>query len=158
MRALVVVDVQFCMFFGEWPVPNSDALLNNLGNRILQARTAGELVVFVQNDAPEGELDAPGMPMWQLVFSPLESEPVFRKTTQNVFDSNSKFKDYLVSRNVTELEFAGLQSELCLAASARGAVKEGFKIRVNRNLHSTYNSDLPAEQIADQIQAELESL
>lgn len=158
MRALMVIDVQFCMFFGDWPVPGSQELLQRIGDRILAAREQNEPVIFVQNDAPEGELDAPGMPMWQLVFSPVAGEQVFRKTTQNVFESNAEIAKYLKASGINELELVGLQSELCLSASARGAIAEGFGISVQRELHGTYNGELSASAISDRVQAELEQL
>jgi nicotinamidase-related amidase len=158
-KALLVIDVQVCMFFGDWPVPGAGELLNRIANRILVSREMGESVVFIQNDAPEGELDAPGMPYWQLALAPAEGERVFRKTTQNAFESNQELARHLRELGVDELELTGLQSELCLQATGRGAVEEGFRITVNRALHGTYDSETEsAESISDRIQKDLEAL
>ena len=158
-KALLVIDAQVCMFFGDWPVPGSNELLGRIANRILSAREAGEPVIFIQNDAPEGELDAPGMPYWQLALAPAEGERVFRKTTLNAFESNHDLAPYLRELGVGEIELAGLQSELCLQATGRGAAEQGFRITVNRALHGTYDSETEsAESISDRIQKDLEAL
>lgn len=35
----------------------------------------------------------------------------------------------------------GIQSEYCVAATSRGALKAGFKVTVLRGAHSTYDAD-----------------
>jgi nicotinamidase-related amidase len=142
-KALMVVDVQFSMFFGDWALPDGQELLKAIGDRILDARESGTLVVHVQNDGPEDEPDAPGLPMWELVFSPTDQELVVRKTTLNVFESNPELGSKLKGLGIDELEFIGVQSELCLRSSALGAIEQGFKISVPAGLHSTYDGGYP---------------
>lgn len=154
----MLVDVQFCMVFGQWPVPGAAELLPRIANRLLAAREAGELVVFVQNDAPEGELDAPGMPYWQLALQPAPGEVVIRKTHQNVFESNPLLAGELTDKGISEIELAGFQSELCLRASAIGASDAGFQVSVRRELHATYDGDESHTEISDAVQRELEEL
>ena len=157
-KALMLVDVQFCMVFGQWPVPGANELLSRIGNRLLAAREAGETVVFVQNDAPEGELDAPGMPYWQLALQPALGELVVRKTHQNVFESNPSLASQLRDIGVSEIELVGFQSELCLRASAIGASNAGFQVSVSRDLHGSYDGDESHTEISDAVQRELEAL
>jgi len=157
-KALMLVDVQFCMVFGEWPVPAAKELLSNIGSRLLSAREAAEQVIFIQNDGPDGELDAPGMPYWQLAIQPASGEMVVRKSHQNVFESNPKLVEELSAMNVKEIELVGFQSELCLRASAIGAIEAGFRVSVSRGLHGTYDGDVSHEVISDRVQLELERL
>jgi nicotinamidase-related amidase len=164
-KALVVVDVQVGMFFGPWALPDAANLLHRIGDRILAARQAGELVVHIQNDGPEDELDAPGEPMWELVFSPRESELVVRKTQQNVFESALDLEDRLRALGVSELEFIGVQSELCLWASAKGASERGFEVVATRELHGTFDGGYPgatsgptAAELSDRVQSQIEAL
>ena len=154
----MLVDVQFCMVFGQWPVPGANELLSRIGNRLLAAREAGETVVFVQNDAPEGELDAPGMPYWQLALQPALGELVVRKTHQNVFESNPSLASELRDIGVSEIELVGFQSELCLRASTIGASNTGFQVSVSRDLHGSYDGDESHTEISDAVQRELEAL
>ena len=144
--------------------PDANPLLRAIGDRILKARDAGELVIHVQNDGPEDEEDAPGLPMWELVFSPTAQELVVRKTTMNVFESNPELAAELRSRGIDQLEMIGVQSELCLRSSALGALENGFKISVPEGLHSTYDGGHPgategpsASEQRREVQSELEA-
>ncbi len=160
--ALMVIDVQVSMFFGPWPVVNAQELLKRIGDRVLEARLRSEPVVFVQNDGPDDEMDAPGEPWWELVLAPKDNELVIRKTTQDVFESNPTLADELRARGIDSLEFVGVQSDMCLRASALGAKRNGFEVVVKRELHSTYDGGFPgsddptpAAVISDRVQAEL---
>lgn len=162
--ALMVVDVQVSMFFGPWPVPEAQTLLSRIGNRVLEARLAAEPVIFVQNDGPEDEMDAPGEPWWELVLAPRETEMVVRKTTQDVFESNPNLASELRARGITKIELVGVQSDMCLRSSALGAKANGFEVLVKRELHGTYDGGFPgsddptpAAEISDRVQRELES-
>ena len=147
------------MFFGEWPVPDAPALLTRIANRVLEARESGTKVIFVQNDGPEGELDAPGMPYWQLALAPGAGERVVNKTTQNVFESSPNLASQLQESGIKTLELIGLQSELCLYSSVLGALENGFMVEISRELHGTYDSESEsAGEISDRIQSEIEAL
>ena len=164
-KALMIVDVQASMFFGPWPVPESAELLKRIGDRLLKARLDGEAVIHVQNDGPEDEMDAPGEPWWELVLAPKDNELVVRNTEQNVFASNPDLAQELKSRGIDELELIGVQSDLCLLQSAKGAHENGFKIQVDRSMHGTYDGGYPGSEdptphsvISDRVQAELDAL
>lgn len=154
--ALFLVDVQHAQFFGPWAMPESAQLLQRIGNRILQARQEKTPLFHIQNDGPEGELDGPGMPFWQLVFQPAAGERVIRKSKPNVFDDNPYLDAELRHQGVSIIEFAGVQSELCLRSSALGAKSLGYKIFVQRELHGSYDSESEShEEISDAVQEEL---
>lgn len=156
VKALFVIDVQHAQFFGPWAMPDAAGLLHRIGERILTARQAGTPIFHVQNDAPEGELDAPGMPFWQLVFAPAKGERVIRKTTPNVFEDNPYLDAELRHQGISEIEFVGVQSELCLRSSAFGAKELKYQIALDRTLHGTFDSETKThEEIADQVQGEL---
>ncbi len=164
-KALMIVDVQVSLFLGPWPVPGASELLQRIGDRLLKARLEGQQVIHVQNDGPADEMDAPGEPWWELVLHPKDNELVVRKTTQSVFESNPDLAAVLRTKGITELEFVGVQSDMCLGASAREAHELGFKISVARNMHATYDGGYPgsedptpASEISDRIQRELEVL
>lgn len=163
-HVLMVVDVQQNMFAGPWCVPNAGSLLAKISDRIDQARSEQIPVIFVQNDGPEGEVDEPFSEGWELAIAPATAERVVRKTTQNVFESNPELARELRAQGVTELEFCGVQSELCLQASALGALQHGFAIGANRDLHGTFDGGWPgategpsAKELSDSVQARLES-
>jgi nicotinamidase-related amidase len=57
---------------------------------------------------------------------------------------------------ITTIEFAGVQSELCLRASVLGARALGYEIVVKRELHGSFDSeDLKHSEVSDQVQKEL---
>ena len=164
-KALVIVDVQASLFLGPWPVPGAPELLQRIGDRLLKSRLDGEHVIHVQNDGPEDEMDAPWEPWWELVLHAKDNELVVRKTHQNVFESNPDLAAELRAKGITELEFVGVQSDMCLGASAKAAHDLGFKISVDRAMHATYDGGYPgsedptpASEISDRIQRELEAL
>ena len=155
-KALFIVDVQHAQFFGPWAMPDAPLLLHRIGNRLLSARHDGIPIFHIQNDGPEGDLDAAGLPFWQLVFAPAQGERVIRKTSPNVFDDNPYLDAELRHLGISEIEFVGVQSELCLRSSALGAKDLRYEISLERSLHGTFNSDSESHQsISDRVQAEL---
>ena len=137
-RALLVVDVQNWGFAGDWPVPDSAALLQRIDAEIQRSRAAGDLVAWVQNDGGADEMDAPGEFFWELTLTPAEGETVWRKTTQDVFESQPALADFFREHDITEIDLIGLQSEMCVRSSTLGARDAGFTARPVPGLHGTY--------------------
>lgn len=155
-KALFIVDVQHAQFFGPWAMPDAAALLHRIGDRLLAARQSGTPVFHIQNDGPEDEPDAPGLPFWQLVFAPTKGERVIRKSTPNVFDDNPYLDAELRHLGISEIEFVGVQSELCLRSCALGAKQLNYEISLDRALHGTFNSEEESHhEISDRVQDEL---
>lgn len=162
--ALLVVDVQVNMFKGPWCIPTADELAGKIQNRVDAARAANQLVVWVQNDGPEGDVDEPFSEGWDLLLQPHNGEWVVRKTTQNVFESNPDLADRLRAAGAQQVELVGVQSELCLSASARGAKACGFAVKVPQGLHATFDDGFPSDdpnrvplKSADEISAEVQA-
>jgi nicotinamidase-related amidase len=137
-RALLVVDVQNWGFAGDWPVPDSAALLQRIDAEIQRSRAAGDLVAWVQNDGGADEMDAPGEFFWELTLTPAEGETVWRKTTQDVFESQPALADFFREHDITEIDLIGLQSEMCVRSSTLGARAAGFTASPMPGLHGTY--------------------
>lgn len=155
-QALFIVDVQHAQFFGPWAMPDSECLLGRIGNRLLRARQESTPVFHVQNDGPEGELDGPGEPFWQLVFHPASGERVIRKTSPNVFDDNPYLDAELRHLGISSIEFVGVQSELCLRSSLLGAKTLGYAVSLDRALHGSFDSDSQTHsEVSDAVQLEL---
>ena len=156
-NALFVVDVQQWGFYEyQWRLPDADELLPRLKARLDEARAAGWQIVHVQNDGAEGEMDAPGAPLWPMMFEPLEGELHVRKTVSDTFESNPGLAAQLRDMGVTDITMIGCQSEMCVRATALGAKAAGFAVEVPAGLHGTYDSDdKSAEQIKAEVDAEL---
>ena len=163
-KALLVIDVQNCFFKGDWPIPNADEFLAKVESKVEATRAAGDTtIIWVQNDGEEPWDDAPGRYGWQLVLEPQAGERVVRKSVPSVFEQNTDFAAELKQAGITHLELIGLQSDMCVRASALAAKDEGFDVTVTRELHATYDGGHPgsedprsASQISDEIQSELE--
>ncbi|MCX8529780.1 MAG: isochorismatase family protein [Rhodoluna sp.] len=158
-RLLVVVDVQKAMVTGQWAVANAEDFLAKWGARIEEAREEGTPVLFVQNDGEEPWDDAPGHPGWELFFTPRGEERTVRKTTLNVFESNPELAGEIKAQGFDELEMIGLQSELCVFESSKGALAHGFKVILPTGMHATMDTEeAKGSTISAGIQAQLEEL
>ena len=163
-QALMVIDVQRWGFTGDWQVANSEALLARIRNRVeLERAKSDTLIIHVQNDAPEGELDAPGGPFWPLMIEPIGGEWLVNKTTADTFETNPDLADRLRVAGVSEIEIIGCQSENCVRATLITAREEGFKATLPVGLHGTYDEGaftgepgLTADEISAKIQQEFD--
>jgi nicotinamidase-related amidase len=163
-KALMVIDVQKWGFTGDWQVADSEALLTRICNRVdLERGKSGSLIIHVQNDAPEGELDAPGGPFWPLMIEPMEDEWLVNKTTADTFETNPDLASRFRAAGVSELEIIGCQSEKCVRETLVTARKEGFKVNLPVGLHGTYDEGaftgepgLTAAEISAKIQQEFD--
>jgi nicotinamidase-related amidase len=141
VQALVLIDLQAGFVTGDQAVPGAASLLPRVTILLTRARTAGSLVVHVQNDGQQGALDEPGQPGWQLHFWPRSAEPVFRKACDDAF-AETGLDAVLASHRVGRLAVAGLLSEMCVSATARTALHKGYGVVVPHDAHATY--DIPA--------------
>lgn len=163
-KALMVIDVQKWGFTGDWQVADSDVLLSRIQDRVnLERAKSDGLIIHVQNDAPEGELDAPGGPFWPLMIEPIRNEWLVNKTTADTFETNPDLANRLRAAGVTEIEMVGCQSENCVRSTLITARKEGFKVTLPVGLHGTYDEGaftgepgLTAAEISAKIQQELD--
>ncbi len=146
-EALIVVDVQRAFVVGSTRVPSAEALTSAISRLLALARGAGALVVHLQNDGCVGAVDEPGTDGWELFFTPAPGELVFRKRNDDAFvdtDLDSALRD----NHVTVVVICGIQSELCVAATARGAMSRGLSVVLPRAAHGTYPVPPDADGIA----------
>lgn len=155
MKALMLIDAQVNMLFGEWALPNAESIREKLQARLDEARQQGMPIIQVLNDPEEGwPLD-----QFDPVFKPEAEDTVIWKGTFSVFESNPTFAAELKLRGIDSLEVIGMQSELCLRSSVIDALKEHFEVTVPTGMHFTYNADDKGFlQVAAEVQAELEKL
>jgi streptothricin hydrolase len=164
IKALMVIDVQKWGFTGDWQVADSEALLTRIRTRVeLERAKSDGLIIHVQNDAPEGELDAPGGPFWPLMIEPIGNEWLVNKTTTDTFETNPDLASRLRAVGVSEIEMIGCQSENCVRSTLITARKEGFKVTLPVGLHGTYDEEaltgkpgLTGAEISAKIQQEFD--
>ena len=148
ITALLIVDAQQGLLEGERAVPDSAVVLEHLVALLAAARSAGTLVVHLQNDGPPGTLDEPGTPGWfihpKLALNP--EELVLRKTGDDGF-AGTDLIEILTRNGVNPIAVAGLLSEMCVSATIRGALTRSLEVVLIRDAHATY----PFEDISASV-------
>lgn len=140
--AVLVVDVQRALVEGTHAVPGADALLTRLRGLVDRARSAGVIVVYVQDNGVHDRLIRRGTPGWELALTPRMGEPVVSKDADDGFDGTG-LADALSGRGVDRVVVVGIQSEMCVAATARGALARGLHVVLPRDGHTTF--DVPPD-------------
>jgi nicotinamidase-related amidase len=140
-KALLVIDTQVNMFDESLPVYDADGMISRIGGLIEQARAAGVPVIYIQNNGPQGDVDEPGTPGWEILpaLKPQPTDIVIEKTTPDSFHQTS-LQAELATRGVKELVIAGMQTEWCIQTTSRQAVNLGFAVTLVRDGHSTFDS------------------
>ncbi|WP_313544706.1 isochorismatase family protein [Leifsonia aquatica] len=154
---LMLVDVQRNMLEGETAIAHADELRRVLAGLLEAARDAGVPIVHVRNDGAPGDPDEPWTTGWESVFAPAPGEPVVRKDDPDTFLSNPALADVLHAMGVDTLVVAGLQSEVCVQATALGALERGFAVVVPSGAHATFDGDVPADEIVARVTLELDA-
>jgi len=139
--ALIVVDLQRAFVTGPDAVPEAGALLDAVSVLLDRARTAGALVVHLQNDGPPGAVDEPGTPGWPLALRPEPDDTVVRKVSDDGF-AGTELGHLLAAHGVQAVAICGTQSEMCVGATARTALASGLRVVLPHDAHGTY--DIPA--------------
>ena len=152
-QALLVVDVQRGWVSGSHAVDSAESLLARLQDGLAAARAGGALVIHVQDVGEADSSVPPGSPGRELALPVLPGETVLPKTVDDAF-LETGLQDLLRSAGVRTVVIGGLQSEMCVAATARGALARSFSVVLPRDLHSTREIPgdderpvVPAEQV-----------
>ncbi|MEV0097155.1 isochorismatase family protein [Streptomyces sp. NPDC050738] len=138
--ALLVVDIQRCSTTGAGAVPAAAGLLDTSYDLIARARRSGALVVHIQNDGRPGTGDEPGTPGWEL-HHPVEEGPLevaIRKTVDDGF-AGTALGSLLTGAGVRALAVCGMMSEMCVQATARTALSQGYRVVLPHDAHATQN-------------------
>ena len=140
--ALVIVDLQLGMLNGALcpPLPDGDALLARVAALLDDARARGVPIVHIRHGGGAGDPLETGSDGWHLhpKVAPISGEPVVDKTVRNGFDNTRLLEALGPAKRLT---FAGAQSEVCVAATCRGALAHGFKVALVADAHGTWPSD-----------------
>jgi nicotinamidase-related amidase len=136
--------------FGESaPVYEGDTLLNKTKALITWAREAGVPVVYIQHCGPEGAIDEPGEPGWEIhpAICPVEGETIIQKRHPDAFQ-DTELQNELELKGAKKLVLAGIQTEYCVDTTCRRAFSLGYEVILVQDGHSTWDSNhLSAQQI-----------
>lgn len=141
VTALLLVDLQNAVFggFGIPPAHQADLLLRNASALLQEARVSGVPVVHVQHCAGTGEALEEGAPGWPIAprLLPAVSERVVQKRASNAFEGTD-LHAVLQELGACTIVITGIQSELCVSATCRGALGLGYAVRLAQDGHSTW--------------------
>ena len=147
--ALLVIDVQNGMFLEEYPVYNSEKLVQTIKSLIEKARLSLTPVIYVQHNEGEGAPLATGTTGWEIIpeIAPEEHDLIIQKKTPDSF-YQTPLDQELKKRSITHLVIVGIQTEICVDTTTRSAFGHNYKVTLVTDAHGTFNSEhLTAEQI-----------
>ncbi len=148
--ALLVVDAQNELLDGETAVPRAAEVTARIGALLAAARAAGALVVHLRNVGAPGSKYEPGTRGWAIhpSVAPLPSEPLVNKTVDDGFDGTS-LEQLLRAAGVDRMAVAGVQSEMCVSATIRGALSRKLGVVLVSDVHATYDvDDIPSSVVS----------
>ena len=147
---LLVVDAQQGLLQGEKAIPQADLVIDRLAFLLAGARSAGAVVIHLQNDGAPGSPDEPETPGW-LIHRKLTPEPgevLLRKKQDDGFE-NTELQRILECAGVKCIAVGGVLSEMCVSATVRGGLARGFEVILVHDAHATYNlDDIPAAMVS----------
>jgi aminoglycoside 6'-N-acetyltransferase len=146
--ALIVIDVQRGMF-GERGPHRGDEVLARIASLLASARAAKVPVIHIQHCGPAGHPLEPGTAGWEHhpAVAPIAGEAVIQKTTSSAFHGTD-LHEHLQAIGAHRLVMAGMQTEMCVESTCRGAVALNYRVTMACDAHTTYDTEvLPAAQI-----------
>lgn len=136
------MDVQHEWVSGARAVHRAQDLVDRLAAAMAAARDAGAVVIQLQDVGSDDSMVAPGTAGRELVLPVGADEVVLSKTLDDGFVGTG-LEEALRTAGVESLVIGGLNSELCVAATARGAMARGFTVVLPRDGHATHH--IPAD-------------
>jgi len=149
--ALLIIDVQHLLCVGEYECFEIKRVIDLINGLSARARMAGIPVILIQHEE-KGSLLQQGGEGWQLAEG-LETSPEdlrVRKTARDSF-YQTRLLQILQQWDVERVIICGLQTDYCVNATVRQALKLGYDVVLAADAHSTVDTDNMA---ADDIIAE----
>lgn len=146
--ALLIIDVQQALCSGEYECFEIGRVINTINELSARARNAGAPVVFIQHEEKDSPFahEAAG---WQLAqgLEISSKDQRVRKTTGDSF-YQTNLQKLLPEQDFERLVICGLQTDYCVNATVRQALKLGYDVVLAADAHSTVdNGNLTAEDI-----------
>jgi nicotinamidase-related amidase len=146
--ALLIIDVQQALCSGEYECFEIARVINTINDLSTRARNAGIPLVLIQHEETDSPFahDTAG---WQLAegLETLPKDLRVRKTTGDSF-YQTNLQKLLPKEDFERLVICGLQTDYCVNATVRQALKLGYDVVLAADAHSTVdNGNLTAEDI-----------
>ncbi len=120
--ALLIIDTQVNMFDEDLRLYRAQEVLNIIVELLSRARSTKTPVFYLQNEGRPRDPDQRGTDGWKIhsAITPKESDIVIPKSGPDGFHETF-LKHELNELGVKKLVVVGMQSELCIDATCRGA-------------------------------------
>jgi nicotinamidase-related amidase len=147
VSALVIIDVQQGMFALPYKLHDGEKIVERLSAVLQRARARNMPIFHVRHESTGGfERDAPGWFHHQAV-APRDGEAIIDKRRSSAFHETD-FDARLKAAGIDHLVIGGMQTQMCVESTVRGAVTHGYKVAVIEDGHTTYDTPvLTAPQI-----------
>ena len=155
--ALVVIDAQVNMSDPDYPCYDARGVIGKLRTLIDKAHAADLPVIYIQNNGPEGEVDYPHTPGWEIdpEVAPAPGDTIIERTTPDSFHETS-LGEKLAAGGIKDLVIAGFQTDWCVQTTTRQAVNFGYNVTLVKDAHSTLDGKTRmASEIIAETNAEL---
>ena len=161
--ALLVVDVQVAVVSGVEgikPAYRERETLAKIGELLGKARAAKAPVVYVQHEEPQWPPMNAGSDGWQVhpAVAPGPGDPIVHKRASDSF-YGTPLRNELDRLGVTRLVICGLETEMCVDATARRALSLAYDVVLAADAHTTHDGAvLTADRIVAHSNATLANL
>ncbi|WP_198317039.1 cysteine hydrolase family protein [Sutcliffiella horikoshii] len=147
-EALLVLDVQNGMFQEGNVVYKGDRLLQSLKDLINRARSNKTPIFYIQHNAPTGKPLEYGTKGWEIHpdITPNAQDVIIQKTTPDSF-FHTTLHEELKKQGIKHLVIAGIQTEACVDTTVRRAFSMEYKVTLASDTHTTWDSNITAQQI-----------
>ena len=137
--AFVIIDMQVNLIE---PAYEGKEVLTRIATLLEKARAARISVVYVQHDAPRGDVLEVGTPGWQIhpTIAPHPDEPVIHKRSSDAFHKTT-LQQELAARGIQHLVVAGGQTEYCVDTTVRRATTCGYEVTLVADAHTTFDNE-----------------
>jgi nicotinamidase-related amidase len=147
VSALVVIDVQQGMFAMPQKLHDGEKTVERLSGVLQRARSKGVPVFHVRHESAGGfERNTPGW-FHHPAVAPRDDEPIIDKRRSSAFHETD-FHARLQASGIDHLIIGGMQTQMCVESTIRGAVALSYKLTAIEDGHTTYDTPvLTAPQI-----------
>lgn len=158
--ALLIIDVQVNMFDEKFCVYDADRILDTLQVLASRARSDDAPVIYLRYNGSSGDPDEPHTPGWEIhpTIAPQAGDWIIDKTTPDAF-VNTELQDLLDNLGSQTVVLAGMQTEVCIAATGNTAVARGYEVIIVADSHTTFDfPEMLAVDAITQLNTEMSSL
>ena len=136
--ALIIIDMQQGSFTPDQPRHDAAGLVARLNELADRVRAAGGMVIFIQQDGPEGDPHHPSNPGWHLLpdLDVLPSDQIVRKTACDAF-LYTELEGLLADCGIDRLIITGCATDYCVDTTVRSALARGYRTIAPADGHTT---------------------